>query len=177
MPNLGQINVSFHPVEDRLLLRMTSGTPEGAAEYQMWLTRRFVRLLWDALKQSLEAETAADPRLEPTGRTAVQEFEEMEALSKADFSTPYKPKVVNTPLGQEPILLSRLQIRKSPEGGKVMSLLDQEGRGITLGLTTPMIHSIRKLLVDAVQKARWDLSISLYSRTELAAAQMPYTIQ
>jgi len=177
MPNLGQINMSFNPLEDRLLLRMTSGTPEGVLEYRVWLTRRFVRLLWDALKQTLEAETAADPRLEPTGRTAIQEFEEMDALSKADFSTPYKPKVEETPLGQEPFLASRLQIRKTPEGGKIMSLLDQEGRGVTLGLNTGMIHAVRKLLVDAVQKAQWDLAISLFSRTELTAAHMPHTIQ
>ncbi len=176
MTNLSQINIGYNPVEDRLLLRMTSGSADGVAEYRMWMTRRFVRLMWNALSQSLDQDTASDHRIEPAGREAVREFEEEAALSSADFSTPYKPRVVSTPLGPEPVLISRLQIRKEQDGKKVMSLLDRKNQGLTLGLTTGMIHSLRKILVDAVLKANWNLDMSLFSHTQPDEDE-PHTIQ
>jgi hypothetical protein len=176
--SLTQINVSFNPVEDRLLMRMTSGAGEGIAEYRMWLTRRFVRLLWQALDKVLEADTVRDPKVDPGGRGVVRQFQEEDALSRADFATPYSPpKTVSTPLGEEPVLLSRLNLREAADGNRILTLQNQGGQGVSLGISLSMIHSVRKLLADAVEKAGWDLNLLLYSRTVLSAEHMPHTVQ
>ena len=48
---LFQINVSYVPGEDRLLLRVST---TGGDEYRVWLTRRFVSLLMGLLQKEME---------------------------------------------------------------------------------------------------------------------------
>ncbi len=52
MPSaLHQITMSYAPEEDRLLLRISTA---DKTEYQLWLTRRFVGVLWTALMKRKE---------------------------------------------------------------------------------------------------------------------------
>lgn len=159
--SLQQMNIGFSPVEDRLILRITGKTPEGSAEYRFWLTRRLVRLLWDGLAKVLETDTDTDPRVEPSAREMVKQWKEEEAISKADFSTPFKPEEASLPLGEAPVLVSKIQLRSMGPDQKVVVLNDEKGVGITLSLKPEMIHSIRKLIADAANKAEWDLNLSL----------------
>ena len=62
MAKLSQIQVSFAPAEDRLLLRVST---DEHTEFQFWLTRRYVRLLWPILEQMV-AVTPADHPSAPT---------------------------------------------------------------------------------------------------------------
>ncbi len=48
---LHQLTLTFDPIEDRILLRI--GTAEST-EYHLWLTRRFVKVLWKALMKNLD---------------------------------------------------------------------------------------------------------------------------
>jgi hypothetical protein len=162
--SLHQLNLSFHPVQDRLLLRMTTaGQAGGLAEFRLWLTRRFVRLLWKALEQMLEADAAANAVLGAEGREALKLFQQSDVLTRADFETPYKQEeVVQTPLGTEPLLVTRFQVTKNAGGSQVMSLQTAEGQGINLSLNTGLIHSLRKLLADKIREAEWDLPCELY---------------
>ena len=48
---LHQLTLTFDPVEDRMLLRI--GTAENT-EYHLWLTRRFIKVLWEALMKTLD---------------------------------------------------------------------------------------------------------------------------
>tara|TARA_Y100001960_G_scaffold316032_1_gene382398 strand:- start:381 stop:1079 length:699 start_codon:yes stop_codon:yes gene_type:complete len=48
---LHQLTLTFDPIEDRILLRI--GTAENT-EYRLWLTRRFVKVLWKALMKNLD---------------------------------------------------------------------------------------------------------------------------
>ncbi len=161
MSNATQLNVSYNATEDRLLFKICTPVPEGKAEYRMWLTRRFVQLMWQGLDKSMEAESAADPFVEPTQREAVRQFKEEAALSSADFSTPYTKEEVVTPLGQDPVLISRMQIKQAAEGKKVLIMSGEDGPSVTLALSETMLHSVRKILADAVTKAGWGLALEL----------------
>ena len=48
---LHQLTLTFDPIEDRMLLRI--GTAKNT-EYQLWLTRRFIKVLWEALMKTLD---------------------------------------------------------------------------------------------------------------------------
>ena len=51
---LHQMTVKYLPTEDRMLLRIATSEK---TEYRLWLTRRFIGILWPALGGQL-AETA-----------------------------------------------------------------------------------------------------------------------
>ncbi|MBN1614769.1 MAG: hypothetical protein JW950_09915 [Deltaproteobacteria bacterium] len=155
---LHQLNIAYHPLEDRLLLRMTTGGSGDLIEYRLWLTRRFVRLLWDALSQILEAEALKEPRVSLDSLEAFKQFQQSDALAQGDFKTPYRAGDARTPLGTDPLLLSRFQVSRGPEGKQILSLQTQGGPALNLTLNVPLIHSIRKLLMDKVTEAQWDLA-------------------
>ena len=48
---LHQLTLTFDPIEDRMLLRI--GTAKNT-EYHLWLTRRFIKVLWEALMKTLD---------------------------------------------------------------------------------------------------------------------------
>ena len=48
MGKLAQIQIRFAPVEDRLLMRLST---DDGAEFRFWLTRRYVRIMWPILHQ------------------------------------------------------------------------------------------------------------------------------
>lgn len=157
MGGLQQLNLSYNPGEDRLLFRMIAGVDSECTEYSIWLTRRFVRLLWEALDRFLEQGLAADMSL-PDGVEAVKQFQQEAALSKADFATPYRGEnVMQKPLGEQPILVTKLQIKKQQSGQYTLSLQSDRGVGINLGITEMVVHSLRKIIIETVTKAQWDL--------------------
>ena len=156
--SLNQLNISFDPLEDRLLLRMTSGTKDALTEYRLWLTRRLVKLLWPVLNKMLETDTTLLSRVSGDNRKAVLEFQQEAALSKADFATPYTKEEKQTPLGPKPLLVSRIQAGKGQDGRQILSLKTADNQGINISLTPHTIHSIKKLLVNSIKKAGWDLT-------------------
>lgn len=158
---LQQINISFVPVEDRLLLRMTAGKPGGLSEYRVWLTRRFVRLLWSTLEQMMELEMKKNPSISPESRQVVRQFQEDAALKNTDFSTPFQDEQPSSlPLGDAPILASLIQSGHGHDGQQVLCIKDQRNQGINITLNLQLIHSVRKLINDAVRLAQWDLNIA-----------------
>jgi len=158
--SLRQLNISYSPLEDRLLMRISSGDPEALVEYRLWLTRRFVSLLWKALEQIIDKESAHYPGVSADNRPAVKEFRQEAALASSDFTTPYKAEAASTPLGPAPLLVSKLTVRKGPRDTHVLSLSAAKGEAINLNLSIPLIHSIQKLLADAVARNGWGLSFT-----------------
>ncbi len=158
--SLRQLNISYNPLEDRLLMRISSGSPGTLEEYRLWLTRRFVSLLWKALEQIIDSDSTLNPAVSADNRPALKEFRQEAALASSDFKTPYKAEAASTPLGPAPLLVSKLAVRKGPRDIHVLSLSAAKGQTINLNLSIPLIHSIQKLLADAVARNGWGLSFS-----------------
>ncbi|MHB1218704.1 MAG: hypothetical protein ACYC1L_10960 [Alphaproteobacteria bacterium] len=85
---LQQINIRHEATEDRLLLRLRTSA-EG--ETSLYLTRRFVARLWPALVKTLGADPAVAAQADPVARGAVMAFRHEHAVSRSDFSRPYRP--------------------------------------------------------------------------------------
>ena len=174
--SLHQLNLAFDPAEDRMLLRITAGSPGEIAEYRLWLTRRFVRLLWKALDQMLEADAMSNPSIAPEGRKAIRKFQQDEVLSRADFTTHYTGDAARTPLGPEPLLITRFQVTKNPDGSQILNFQTAAGQGVNLTMNTQLIHSVRKLLADKITEAQWDLPCALYTEDAVYIAEASKSI-
>ena len=59
---LHQLTMTYAAEQDRMLLRI--GTGENT-EYQLWLTRRFVKVMWGALIQTMERDPEMNRDLMP----------------------------------------------------------------------------------------------------------------
>ncbi len=168
---LHQLNIHFDPVEDRLLLRMSVAGSAAPAEYRLWLTRRFVSLLWQSLHRTVDNAICADQRVTPAGREAVRRFQQETALAQADFATPYAEQDAVTPLGERPVLISRARIGRSPQGGSVLYLEAAEGPTLHINLNDQMMHAFMKLLADGARNAQWGLHLPFPEATDSAPAQ------
>ncbi|MBA4397559.1 MAG: hypothetical protein C0394_09300 [Syntrophus sp. (in: bacteria)] len=175
MSGLRQMNINFDPIEDRLLLRITAGEPGSLDEYRIWLTRRFVRVIWKLLDQSITAETMNETTVPQESAGALQEFKEAAALAEADFHTPFAGAPNRTPLGPNPLLVSKIQIRRQP-GGHLLTMETAQGQIINLALHSGLVHSFRKLLADQTQNAQWDLSLGMTTGKTAFLVEAPRTI-
>ncbi|HEY5637168.1 MAG TPA: hypothetical protein VIS77_09730 [Burkholderiales bacterium] len=166
---LQQINVEYSAEQDRLV--MLIGTSEGS-EMRLTLTRRFVKLLWPLLVRLAEE---ASPRIRtqanPEARKALLELEHEQAVSRADFTTPYAKEPRLTPLGEAPILLARIQTGRDRNGQPIVALHPAQGQGVTLTFDSVLLHSLCRLLQSAVKKSDWDMELKLPGAGEPGRAE------
>jgi hypothetical protein len=157
---LNQLKVDFAPEQDRLLMQLSTSE---AVEVRLWMTRRFVKLLWPLLvKLAEETSPRIRTQANPEARRALLGIEHEQALSKADFSKPFEQGGERQlPLGADPILLARIQTGRDAKGLPVVAMHPAEGQGITLTFDAVLLHSVCKLLQAAVLKSDWDIELKL----------------
>jgi hypothetical protein len=156
---LHQLKIEFDAGQDRLLMRVSTASSQEAL---LWLTRRCVLRLWPLLVGVAEAEPQIAARAwDPVTKRALFEFQHEKALSQATFTQDYDASTRARPLGDDPLLVARLQRRKADDGRMVLGLLPTEGQGIFLTLDAPLLHGLMKLLQNAVEKAEWGFTFKL----------------
>ena len=160
MGQLKQLNFSFHAMEDRLLFRIRTDEDGAATEYRFWMTRRFVRLIWKALEEILEAEATVNPLVPPDGRDAFIKFQQEAALTNADFQTPYSNEEAQSRFGPAPLLLHGFRITKGSNGTFALLLQTATDQSITLNLNETLVISVRKLIAEEVRRAEWDVPLT-----------------
>jgi hypothetical protein len=172
---LHQLKIDYAAEQDRLLMLISAS--EGV-EVRMWLTRRFLKLLWPLLvKLAEEASPRIRTQASPEVRQALLGLEHEQAVSKADFSKPYETGARATPLGEAPLLLARIQTGHDPKGNPVLAMHPAEGHGVTLTLDPVLLHSVCRLLQAAVTKSDWDMEVKLPGlEPQEAAERAPRTI-
>lgn len=152
---LHQITLGFNPFEDRLLLRISN---TEKIEYQLWLTRRFVKVLWGALTKTLERHHPdLQAALAPEVKNAVLAMEHQEAVQAVDFSQDHARGNVNLMSNTGPQLVVGGKLR--PAGGELTLLQFQTAAGgnITVTLNKQLLHALCHLIVTTVVKTDWDL--------------------
>ncbi len=150
--SLQQLNIQFEPIQDRLILRILGG---DNSELRIWLTRRYTRLLLGVLDSVIE--TKVDPVKTPHVEQ-MKEFEREAALSGSNFEDKYKEELVTAyPLGEEPILVSRIDYKKHDNGSVALTLGVEKGQNINLNLDTTLLHALVKLLNQGCEMAEWNI--------------------
>jgi hypothetical protein len=155
MSRLNQILCRFVPLEDRLLLRIST---TDRHEFRFWMTRRFVKLLWPVLGRMLASTPVAKTAGDPQSRQAILAFQHETVLSQSNFSQPFDEGDYQRPLGDTPVLLARIQLKEIDGGGQILCLHPETGNGVEIILDVKLLHGFARLVDDAVSKADWDVS-------------------
>ncbi len=159
---INQVNISYVPLEDRLLMRIN--TLDGA-ELRFWLTRAVVARMLTGLVQSEKAlATHLSPQIyAPSVARALEQFDQEATMAKSDFSTQFADNATHYPLGEQPLLVVKLEITKSKNQASFsFDLLS--GQKVTIKFTVDMISNINNLLCDLLQSVDWNLPSSPQKR-------------
>lgn len=155
---LHQLKLEFNAEHDRLLLRLST---DSGAEVLLWLTRRCVKRLWPVMLSMAQEKPEIQLQPNPEARKALLGMQHEKAIQQADFSKPYQEAPRERPLGTEPLLVSRIQPRRDPQGRHVLGLLPTQGQGVHITLDDGLLHGFAKLMQNAVAKAEWDMELRL----------------
>lgn len=165
---LEQVNLGYNAKEDRLLFKVRNS---DAQEYRLWMTRRFTGLLWDVVGRIIR-ETELSVELDASvNHDAVLQFEHEQALQKGDFASAYEETASSFPLGEDGKLGFKITYNKL-EGKRVtLNLLPEDGPGISMGVDSPMLHNLCKLISDSTKAAGWNLELGMLGKTEGESGQ------
>jgi hypothetical protein len=157
--SIHQLSVSFVDREDRLLLRLNT---QDAKEFRFWLTRRLTLRLMPVLEDTLmrlDSGTAHVLAPDESARKIVSEFQHDSFLREADFQTPFKEEARHWPLGQEPMLVSEINMSFLPSGALDLNLVgadeDGEKKACQLQLQGQLVHGLVHLIRQCMDKAQW----------------------
>ena len=157
--HIHQLNVSHNERQDRLLLRVNTQT---AHEFRFWLTRRLVLRLMPVLQQTVGRMESSTPQTVAPDTASQQILTELKRdafLQKADFQTPYAEQTQQLPLGDEPMLVTEVQLQW--QGDSVLLTLQDQGvaagqhRSCQLKLQASLLHGLIHLLLQAMTSAEW----------------------
>ncbi|MBT5416109.1 MAG: hypothetical protein HOH66_07025 [Rhodospirillaceae bacterium] len=163
--SLQQINLKFDAAQDRLLLRMRV----GEEEVRLWLTRRYVRLMWGALVKLLgqTPEVAAQP--EPKARRAVMAFQHQAAVQQSDFKKKYEAAAPQPELGPAPLLVTGSKLRMTEAKRPQIVFETDGGKAVTVNLGMDTLHSFCRLVQRSAATAEWDLSLDVEGKENAEA--------
>ncbi|MBN2060197.1 MAG: hypothetical protein JW882_07245 [Deltaproteobacteria bacterium] len=156
------MQVIFVPVQDRLMFRLKTSV---RTEFKLWFTRRYMKLLWKAVQQMLN-NTKAEIISDPYTRKAAISWEHEQVLTKVNFQTQYmeEPEITH-PLGEEPVLVSKIQVKKGAGNTQVLCLQPEHGQGLEITFDSTLLHTFCKLLEEGLKKTDWDLEYRIEDYT------------
>jgi hypothetical protein len=155
---VNQLHISFVPAQDRLLLRVATVKQQ---EVRLWMTRRFVKLLWPELRAALQTDPSVAGQTDPGVREEVLSFRHEQAVQDTKFTKTYQAAPETRPLTQVPLLLSGVRREAVDPEHTRLELITARGRSFQLTLDRKTIHSLCKLIADCATKAQWDLELPL----------------
>lgn len=141
-----QIQVAPDPLQDRLLLRISTNSNE---EVRVFLTRRFLRELWPHLMKMLGGHLGIN---QPS-------LGARENPPSGHFDQPFQNDNPNFPLGSTPLLPA--EVRIEPAGPGVCKLIFSElkERSFTLSLNADLMQALCAMLRASSGQSNWDLAL------------------
>ncbi|MEK9722938.1 MAG: hypothetical protein VW405_05565 [Rhodospirillaceae bacterium] len=155
---LHQLTMTYSPEQDRVMLRI--GTKEKT-EYQLWMTRRFVRVMWGALVQTIERNPELAKGVMPDVKKALMAMEHQESIQASDFSQEHAKGNVNLTSNTGALLVTGGQVK--PVNGNLtrIKLNTENGTGIEFSLNKQLLHALCHMMVTSAQTAEWDLDLAI----------------
>jgi len=156
--NIHQIQMLYDRLQDRILMRVSTA---DRAEFRFWITRRYAKLLWKILIKMLERDPVAAVHVDEKVRRTMMGFQHSDAVRAGNFARQYDEAASALPLGDEPLLLSRVTAKQNAEAQQFLCMHPETGQGIDIAVNTELLHMISKLVIDAVGQSGWDLKFSV----------------
>ncbi|WP_428035029.1 hypothetical protein [Amphritea sp.] len=145
-----QINLSYNSVEDRILIRAY----EQGKEYRAWWTRRLALRVYKLFNEHAFPTENSASHLQPEQLQSLGDIEKHGAVQQADFSTPFQSDANHYPLGEEGILVQRIDIKTVDKLVRFI-MLPAEGEGMTLTLPPGQRYSFEHMLQQVMVAAEW----------------------
>ena len=174
---LHQLTLTYSAEQDRIMLRIS--TKENN-EYQLWLTRRFVRAIWKGLLKAIERDPILSRGLMPKVKKAVMAMEHQKSIQDSDFSQKHKTDNINaTPeiargllpkhskgktnltSGEETLLVTGAQVKPVDKNLTRIKLKTEANTVIEFSLNKKLLHALCHMMVNSTQKAGWDLNFAI----------------
>ena len=154
---LRQFNIRYDPREDRLVLRLNTA---DRRELRFFLTRRFVGLLWPVFRKLLHRDQARRNPAAVAGPAAeaLVDFERERVMAAGNFREPFAESPVEYPLGETPVLLTRIQVKSGPDGDR-LCLHPDRGAGVEFPARPQLLHTLTRLVRDAALGADWKMDL------------------
>lgn len=159
--SIRQLNASYVPEEDRVLLRFSTGAHE---EYRLWLTRAVVGALMQQA-QALAVKTLERNHSVHQAK-AVAQFRQ-QALQQSVSFTQFEG-AARLPLGAEPALVKAVQAHINDQG-PVLVLQLARGQNLSLRLNDDLVGKLQLLMHKMNEAARWALGSPDGANTSAAA--------
>jgi hypothetical protein len=168
MMDIRQISIRYREDHDRILIDINTGAD---AEVQVWLTRRMTLRLWPLLNRivvdhfSIPADAKTDGfvdlgAMDSRTKTLLAAVRREDVMQKADFSTPYQSGSTLRPLGDNPLLVTEVNL--TPFGNGQLKLHFNENledptsvRGFQMDLSTELVFAVLELLGNALEHSQW----------------------
>lgn len=155
---LHQITMGFEPAEDRMLLRVST---TDKLEYQLYLTRRFVKVLWGALIKILERHPEIKADLMPEVKDAVLAMRHQEAVQGTDFSKSHVKTNRNLMSNTGPQLVTGAKVHSTKEGLTAIVFQTALGSDVNITLNEQLLHALCHMVISTAVKAEWSLNLSM----------------
>lgn len=155
---LHQINLSYVPVQDRLLMRIST---RDQTEFRLWFTRRLTQRLWPSLFKLLETHETVSTQATADAKRAVLEFRHEHAMQQVSFGSEFAGTDLKPALEGEPMLVQTVEMKRSGEQHYLMKFLPPQGSGIQVQFQEAIVHGLAKLIADALKRSDWGLQLQL----------------
>ena len=185
---LHQLTMTYSPEQDRVMLRI--GTKKNT-EYQLWMTRRFVRIMWRALIKIMESDpnlaknqipqdketrdsSAKDQATKdevpkekitneqaPEVKDAIMAMQHQESVQNSDFSQKHAKGNVNLMANTGALLVIGGQVKPVNADRTRINLKTDKGTGIEFFLNKKLLHALCHMIIKSAQRAQWDLDLTV----------------
>ncbi len=141
-----------------MLLRIN--TSDGT-EFQFWLTRRFIKILWQALLQVMQRNPNLGGDLLPGVRDAIMAMEHQEMVQTADFSQKHEEAKVQITADSGPLLVVGGTVSAIDDQQTRVTLKTEDGKGIAFSLTKQLLHALCQMVISTTHQAEWNLDLTV----------------
>ncbi|NQW01755.1 MAG: hypothetical protein HQ483_18770 [Rhodospirillales bacterium] len=155
---VSQITMTYSPEQDRMLLRI--GTAEQS-EYKLWLTRRFIRVLWAALMKTMERDAELKKDLMPQVRDAMLAMQHQEAVQAANFGQTHAQDNRDLTSNTGPLLVKGGTLTPGKAGITQLKLDTENGTSINVALNKQLMHAFCHMTISTSFSAEWDLELAV----------------
>ncbi len=164
--DLHQLQLTYQPDEDRILMRLSFRAEEGALhEIRAWLTRRLVHHLWSGIVRALETQVKLDQPQAAHASAEIIGLAHQASISaikeRGEFGIPFDNAVQAFPPGGAPMLVTLAQFTMKPQQPLRINFCPTQGDGFEVGFSAGVLHGFCTLLQESVKTAEWGIELRL----------------
>lgn len=150
---LQQLQLSYDQLQDRLVLSLHT---KDFCEYRFWITRHVTSAFWKILLELLKADQKGQLEHARESKKASEQIQQ-EKMQRQATADKFAQRVMRRPLGEEPLLLAKIQAKIAENGVAFLHLEDVQGRSIEFTGNSTIVVALCQLIQETIKKANWNL--------------------